>query len=212
MLMRFLPTAEGKSRRLVLLTYTYAAVVSSILAVISLAAIKIFASPTSPLHLDIFQSTAFVLAVAATAIFTIQDSVLVGLRRAVWVPAENGAFGVAKIGTLFVLAPIRSAFALFGAWMIPLTLTIPVISTFLFYRFLPAATRRRRAAPSSRRMAPLGREMRSKITRFTVGDATGGLFTQAWMYLLPVVITVTLGASINAVYFTSFLFRVLSTR
>jgi O-antigen/teichoic acid export membrane protein len=204
--MRFLPTAEGKSRRLVLLTYTFAAIVSSILATISLVGVKILASRNSPLRLDMVESTAFVLAVAATAIFTIQDSVLVGLRRAVWVPAENGAFGVAKIGTLFVLAPIRSAFALFSAWMIPLTLTIPVISAVLFHRFLPPASRRRRAAPASKRMAPLGREMRSKITRFTVGDATGGLFTQAWMYLLPVVITAMLGAPINALYFTSFLF------
>jgi O-antigen/teichoic acid export membrane protein len=39
-----------------------------------------------------------------------------------------------------------------------------------------------------------------------MGDATGGLFTQAWMYLLPVIITASLGASVNALYFTSFLF------
>ena len=198
MLMRFLPTAEGKSRRLVLLAYAYAASVSALLAAISLVGVKIFASPTSPLRLDTLQSTLFVGAVSATAIFTIQDSVLIGLRRAVWVPPENGAFGVAKIGLLFAL-PVRSAFALYSAWMIPLTLTIPVISAVLFQRFLPTASRRRRARL-------LGREMRSKLIRFTIGDATGGLFTQAWMYLLPVIITATLGASVNALYFTSFLF------
>lgn len=206
MLMRFLPTAKGKSRRLVLLTYTYAASVSALLAAISLVGVKTFASPTSPLRLDTIQSTAFVLAVAATAIFTIQDSVLIGLRRTMWVPAENGAFGIAKIGTLFVLAPVRSAFALFGAWMIPLTLTIPVISTVLFHRFLPKASRRRSPAFLGRRAALLGREMRSTIIRFTIGDATGGLFTQAWIYLLPIIITASLGASVNALYFTSFLF------
>jgi O-antigen/teichoic acid export membrane protein len=206
MLMRFLPTAEGKSRRLVLLTYSYVASASALLAAISLVGVRIFASPTSPLRLDTIQSIAFIFAVSATAIFTIQDSVLIGLRRAVWVPAENGAFGVAKIGILFVLAPMRSAFALFSAWMIPLTLTIPVISAVLFRRFLPQASRRRRAALLGRRAALLGREMRSKIIRFSVGDAAGGLFTQTWMYLLPVVITASLGASVNALYFTSFLF------
>jgi len=205
MLMRFLPTAEGKSRRLVLLTYAYAATVSAVLAAISLVGIRFFASPTSPLRLSTVESTAFVMAVAATAIFTIQDSVLVGVRRAVWVPAENGAFGLAKIGVLFVLAPARNAFALFGAWMIPLTLTIPVISAVLFHKFLPEASRHRRAL-QSRRWALLGREMRSGIIRFAIGDATGGLFTQAWMYLLPVIITASLGPSLNALYFTSFLF------
>jgi O-antigen/teichoic acid export membrane protein len=48
--------------------------------------------------------------------------------------------------------------------------------------------------------------MRSGIIRFAIGDATGGLFTQAWMYLLPVIITASLGPSLNALYFTSFLF------
>lgn len=199
MLMRFLPKAGGKSRRLVLSTYIFAATASALLAVMSLIAIDIFASADSRLRLDIIESAALVLAVAATAIFTIEDSVLVGLRRAAWVPAENGAFGVAKICILFVLAPFGTAFALFGAWMIPLTLTVPVISVVLFGRFLPAASK-------IRRRARLGRDARSKIIRFAVGDATGNLFTQAWTYLLPILIAASLGASINALFFTSFLF------
>ena len=155
MLMRFLPKAGGKSRRLVLTTYVFAASASALLAVLSLAVIKIFASPTSPLRLTQFNQPALVLAAAAMAIFTIEDNVLVGLRRAVWVPVENGAFGIAKIVTLFMLAPIGTAFALFSAWMIPLTLTIPVISAVLFFRFLPSASR-------PRRTAHLGPEFRSE--------------------------------------------------
>ncbi len=199
MLMRFLPMAGGKSRRLVMATYVFAASTSAMLALISLIAIKIFASPTSPLRLGIVQSMAFVLAVVSTAIFTIEDNVLVGLRRAVWVPVENGAFGVAKICALFILAAVGTAFALFSAWMIPLTLTISVISIMLFSRFLPSASK-------PRHTAHLGRELRSKIIRFAIGDAAGGLFTQAWTYLLPVLIAATLGASVNALFYTSFLF------
>lgn len=199
MLMRFLPRARGRSRKLVLTTYAYAAGASGLLAAISLVGVRIFASRASPLRLDTIESVALVLAVTATAIFTIQDSVLIGLRRAVWVPVENGSFGVAKIGLLFVLAPLGTAFAVFSAWMIPLTLTIPVISAALFLRFLPKAPRFGRAVS-------LGRRMRAKIVRFTVGDATGGLFTQAWTNLLPVIITASLGPRANALFFTSFLF------
>ena len=199
MLMRFLPNAGGKSRRLVLAAYTCAAGASAILAIISMIGIRIFSSATSPLRLDTVQSAVLVLAAMAVAIFAIEDNVLVGLRRAVWVPAENGAFGVAKIVTLFLLAPVGTAFALFGAWMIPLTLTIPIISTVLFFRFLPPASK-------PRRMAQLGPRMRSRIIRFAVGDATGGLFTQTWTYLLPILIVATLGASANALFYTSFLF------
>jgi O-antigen/teichoic acid export membrane protein len=199
MLMRFLPQAGGKSRRLVLAAYVFAASASALLALISLTAIKIFASPGSPLRLDPAQSAVFVLAVAATAIFTIEDNVLVALRRAVWVPVENGSFGIAKIAVLFALAPIGTAFALYSAWMIPLTLTIPVISAVLFFKFLPPASR-------PRHTTRLGRPARSVIIRFAAGDATGGLFTQAWTYLLPVLITALLGASVNALFYTSFLF------
>lgn len=199
MLMRFLPRAGGKSRRLVLLTYTYAATASALLAAICLIGIRYLASPASPLRLDTIQSTLFVLAVAATTIFVIQDSVLVAVRQALWVPAENGSFGIAKIALLFVLAPAGTAFAVFGAWMIPLTLTIPIISAVLFFRFLPRSS-------SSRGAAVLGRRARSKMTRFAIGDAAGGLFNQAWLYLPPVIITASLGASVNALYYISFLF------
>jgi O-antigen/teichoic acid export membrane protein len=199
MLMRFLPNAGGKSRRLVLGTYTCAVGTSAILAITSMIGIRIFSSATSPLRLNTFQSAVLVLAAMAMAIFAIEDNVLVGLRRAVWVPAENGAFGVAKIVALFLLAPVGTAFALFGAWMIPLTLMIPIISTVLFFRFLPPASK-------PRRMAKLGPRMRSRIIRFAVGDATGGLFTQTWTYFLPVLIVATLGASANALFYTSFLF------
>lgn len=199
MLMRFLPRAGGKSRRLVLLTYTYAAAVSALLGALALIVIRHFASVRSPLHLGTIESIAFVLAVAATAIFTIQDSVLIAVRQTVWIPVENGSFGAAKIAILFVFAPLSSAFAVFGAWMIPLTLTIPIISAVLFFKFLPGRTFTRHATV-------LGRRARSKMIRFAIGDATGGLFTQAWTYLPPVIITASLGASVNALYYISFLF------
>jgi hypothetical protein len=91
MLMRFLPSAAGKSRRLVLGTYACAAGAAAFLALAAMAGIRLCASPASPLRLGGLQSAALVLAAAAMAIFTIEDNVLVGLRRAVWVPVENGS-------------------------------------------------------------------------------------------------------------------------
>jgi O-antigen/teichoic acid export membrane protein len=199
MLMRFLPTAGEKSRRLVLASYVFAGGVSALLAAVSLMGVKALASPASPLRLDAVQSAVFVMAVVSTVIFTIEDNVLVGLRRAFWVPVENGGFAVAKIGALYLLAPIGTGFALFGAWIIPLILTISAISIVLFRRFLPRA-------PRPRRTGHLGFELRSQIIHFAIGDAAGGLFTQAWTYLLPVLIAAILGAPVNALFYTSFLF------
>jgi O-antigen/teichoic acid export membrane protein len=204
MLMRFLPRTGVKSRRLTGLTYVFAAVVSGLLATACLLGLRHFAAPHSALRLNLLQSLLFAGSVAATAIFVIQDSVLIAVRQAIWIPIENGTFGVAKIALLFVFAPIGTAFAVFGAWMIPLTLTIPVISAVLFFRFLPRPERPPAGLP--RRVTQLGRRARSKMIRFATGDAFGGLFTQAWTYLPPVIITALLGASVNALYYISFLF------
>src|SRR6202012_1061357 len=106
-------------------------------------------------------------------IFTVEDSVLISLRRAIWVPAENGAFGIAKIGMLFVFAPLGTAIALFGAWMIPVTCTIAIISALLFRWLMPLT-------PGLPREVHPEQEFRSIIFRFAMGDAAGGLFTQAW--------------------------------
>ena len=152
---------------------------SALLAITALAFVNFFASSSSPLRLSLVQSAVFVLAVAATAIFTIEDSVLVGLRRAAWVPVENSAFGVAKIAILFALAPIGTAFALYSSWMIPLTLTIPIISAVLFYRFLPGASTPRRAAHLGRRVPVTYHPLRN-------WRRGGGLLRRLWTYLLPV--------------------------
>ncbi|HEY0717214.1 MAG TPA: hypothetical protein VGD68_06320, partial [Streptosporangiaceae bacterium] len=199
MLMRFLPRAGLKSRRLTGLTYAFAAVVSGLLAAACLAGIRHFAPPHSALRLNLLQSLLFAGSVAATAIFVIQDSVLIAVRQTIWIPIENGTFGIAKIILLFVFAPLGTAFAVFGAWMIPLTLTIPVISAVLFFRFLPRPERPPPGLP--RRVTQLGRRARSKMMRFATGDAFGGLFTQAWTYLPPVIITPLLGAPVNALYY-----------
>ena len=43
----------------------------------------------------------FVLGTGFWVLFLLEDSVLVGLRLASWVPAENGAFGLLKVALLF---------------------------------------------------------------------------------------------------------------
>ena len=49
----------------------------------------------------------FVVAVAVWAVFILQDNVLVGLRTATWVPVENLAYAVAKLGGLVMIAVDR---------------------------------------------------------------------------------------------------------
>jgi O-antigen/teichoic acid export membrane protein len=45
-----------------------------------------------------------------------------------------------------------------------------------------------------------------QIRRFLVGDVSAGLFTQAWTYLLPVIVIAVLGAKENAIFYSAFAF------
>src|ERR1044071_9215002 len=101
-LVRYLPVAGSSTRRLV--SRSYAITVSLALAFGLLAALT--TGVWSP-KLNFLSSDGwligFVLATGATTIFTLQDSVLTGLRAAKWIPLENSLYALAKLLLLVVL-------------------------------------------------------------------------------------------------------------
>ena len=199
MLMRFLPQAGARSRRLVLTSYGIACGSSLLITLFAGIGVAMFTSRNSPLRLSPLEAALFSASVAATVVFTLQDSVLIAVRKTGWIPIENGGFGVAKILLLVAFVAISGWQAIFASWMLPLALTIPLITWLLFGRLLP-----RRHADSARR--PIAAETKRQIAHFVLGDASAGIFTQAWTYLLPVIVTATLGARQDALFYTAFLF------
>lgn len=72
---------------------------------------------------------AFVLFVVATAgwtLFTLQDAVMIGLRRSTWVPVQNAAFSALKVVALFVAAALGAAAGagILLAWVVPMFLVL----------------------------------------------------------------------------------------
>ncbi|MEN3309809.1 MAG: hypothetical protein V7603_6011 [Micromonosporaceae bacterium] len=191
--MRFLPVAGWRSRQLVIGAYAFAAGTSALLAAVVLA---VFAPAGSPLHVGGPAAAGLVLAAAGTAVFALQDSVLTGLRRGIWIPVENALFGLAKIVLLVVLASRATATAILSSWMVPMLAVIPLVNALLFGRFLPSRRAGTQPHPSL---------TRGSITRFVAGDAVAGLFSQAWAYLLPVVVAAALGTVANAHFYVAFL-------
>ena len=194
LVMRYLPTAGNRSGRLVLRVYLVSVALAFGVAAVSLLVVQAVGSADSVLRLSGWEVAVFLASVVATVIFTLQDTVLVALRKAAWVPVENGLFGVAKIVLLGFMAAAGTAFALYGAWMIPLALTIPIVSLALW-----VLIRRRSQSEGSL-------PARSVLVRFAAADAAGGLFTQGWTYLLPVIVASRIGPSQNALYYAAFLF------
>jgi O-antigen/teichoic acid export membrane protein len=200
MLMRFLPDAHERSRQLVLITYGVACASAVALTIVGAIAISLLMPASSALRLPPVAAALFIASVAATVLFTLQDSVLVAVRKTGWIPVENGAFGVAKLVLLVALVPFAGWSAIFASWMLPLAATVPVISWLLFRRVLP----RRNTAGVV--LPPLRGSTKRQIRHFVLGDASAGLFTQTWTYLLPVIIAGALGAKVNALFYASFLF------
>jgi O-antigen/teichoic acid export membrane protein len=190
-LMRFLPNAGSGARCLTRRVYAVGTLGAGVLALIAIIATRLASTPRSTLYLPVWQAIFFVIAAAAWSIFNLQDSALIALKRTGWVIWENAGYGIVKILLLFVAAASPSAFGIFGSWAAPL-IPIVIIMNLLIFRALP-----RHSSTKYERVAGL--------RRYVVGDAGAGLLQQAWIYLLPVLITVRLGSTSNAQFYVCFL-------
>ncbi len=199
MLMRFLPQAGARSRQLVLVTYAIACAASLLLAILAGVGVAFLTGPNSPLRVSALDGAIFAASVAATVVFTLQDSVLIAVRRTGWIPIENAGFGIVKLVMLVALAGFSGWGAIFASWMLPLVATLPLITWLLFGWLLP---RRTHEQP----LGPIRSGTKRQIRSFVLGDASAGIFTQTWTYMLPVIVTGALGASQNAIFYAAFLF------
>lgn len=192
-LLRFVPVAGSAARRLVAGGYG-AVALSSVLV----GAVFAFGAPLwAPNLVEAFGRTRvlvfFVVAVPLWAIFTVQDSVLTGIRRATVVPVENLAFSVLKIGllavaTVVVVLPGGVAVS----WVAATGVAVGAVTVWLFARGLPAHAR---AGAAQTEPVTVG-----AVVRFVRADYTGGILWQAAQFGLPLLVLARLGAEQAAVY------------
>ncbi len=173
-LVRYLPVAGRSTRRLV--SRSYATTFSLALAFGLLAALS--SSVWSP-KLSFLSGggwlVGFVLACGATTIFTLQDSVLTGLKAAKWIPLENSLYALAKLLLLVVLATTLTGSGPFVAWTAPLAFAVVVVNYLIFKRLIPAA-------PSE------GSLDRDKLLSMATGNYAGKLFTLAANLYMPIMV------------------------
>jgi O-antigen/teichoic acid export membrane protein len=134
-LLRYVPVAGRAQTRLVRLSYAAAIAIALVATGIFLAGFANLAGlgilTESPLTILLFAAS-----IVFWVIFSLQDPVLIGLRRAGWVPIENATFGAIKAVLLVALAASASAWAILGAWVLGLIGLVLVINVALFGRLL----------------------------------------------------------------------------
>ena len=189
-LLRFVPTAGPNTRILIIRSYAVAATSSVIAGTIFLAGLRVWTPDLLFLRGSAGAIIVFLATLAAWSVFVLQDSVLIGLGRADWVPIENVAFAVVKIGLLVSLVAISPNWGVFVSWTIPTFVLIAAVNTGIFRVFL------RRVRPSGLQAAPF-----RSVIRFSLADQVATLLWIATIDGLPLLVLRRSGTSGAAYYY-----------
>jgi O-antigen/teichoic acid export membrane protein len=192
-LTRFIPTAGRDTTRLIVASYGVSALMSATVATVFVVGAGIWAPQVRSLVQTPEAAAWFVAATVAWSVFSLQDAVLTGLRRTVWVPVENTIFAVVKILGLLALAGSLAGAGIYVSWTVPAVLSIVPINLMIFRWFLPSHVARHGDAE------PEGSAR--QIARYLAFDFAGSLLVSASSSLLPLIVLATVGATASAYYY-----------
>jgi O-antigen/teichoic acid export membrane protein len=133
-----------------------------------------------------------VISTVGWCLFTVQDSVLTALGRAVLVPVENGAFSLAKLALLAVAVGALPVYGIFVSWTAGMLASVVVVNGFIF-------TRLARGVPARAGSPPLALRD-SGFRRYFAADYACSVAWVSATALMPVVITAVAGATTIAYY------------
>lgn len=191
-LIRFLPRAGRTSQSLVRSAYG----ISAGLAVLGSTAVMTYCTlvlpESDPLHVSLPFAGWFVLSTTLWSLFTLQDATLTGLRSAIWIPLENGIYGIVKLVLLVIVAQTSLADGVFTSWTLPVLALLVPITLLVFRRLLP----RHAEESAADQKPPTSRVLRS----YMAGDYTGQVFNQLASTFLPVLVVSQLGPEAGAYF------------
>jgi O-antigen/teichoic acid export membrane protein len=125
LLNRFLPAAE--SRRATMIRQTSVLAIAYAIA-LALGFVALAPRIAPALHEYLKEPLSilwFVLAAAFWTLFSLQDSVLIGLNRSILIPLKNSLYGLSKLGMLAPLAgTVMLGSGIFAAWTLPLPIFV----------------------------------------------------------------------------------------
>jgi O-antigen/teichoic acid export membrane protein len=189
---RFIPKTGKHTVAVVAFTYLVTSAVIAVLAVALLVTLHWLGGPTYDLLREPHTRMWFIAAAVAASVVTVQDSVLTGLRAAVWVPVWNAAFAVSKIVLLVVLAHFMPQSGVFFSWIVPMIVVMFPVNLLIFGRLLP-----RHVRASTHKVELTGAE----IGRFFAADYLGALVLYGTMFLVPVLVASRVAPHTYAYFF-----------
>jgi O-antigen/teichoic acid export membrane protein len=191
---RYVPRAGRGTGPLVRRAYAFSSLVVCLASVAFLFTLDLWGPSYAPLG-GLAAGAVFTASCVGWALLTLQDGVLTGLRRAVWVPVGNTVFSVGKLLLLVVFAGALPVLGIFVSWAVAIALSVLPLGWMVFRRLIP-----RQAAADHDREPPSLRD----IGRFLAGDSVGSLFSLAMINLLPVMVAVSFDAAHNGFFYIAY--------
>jgi O-antigen/teichoic acid export membrane protein len=192
-MVRFIPVAGRATLRLV--GYVY--LVTSMFAAIAGLVFGISAGAWSPTLRFLSQHpvwlSLFVISTLAWCIFSLQDSVMTGLRQPVWILVENGVCGLVKIVLLMIFVTRMPDYGIFASWLISITLSLFPVNALIFRRLIPIHAR-----ADSVQQQPVHLH---QVLRYVSGNYPAWLFYLASTTLLPIIVADQIGARASAYFY-----------
>jgi O-antigen/teichoic acid export membrane protein len=194
---RFLPSLREGTARMLVRAYGVSAAAALIGGLLFVLVAPRISHELGFLTDDWRLGALFAIGLVAWGWFALQDSALTAVRRAVWVPVENGAFGLLKLAGLPLFLALGATDGVFLAWTLPVLILLVPVNVFLFRVAIPEHLRSYRPAGS----ALLARLGRRGLVRFLAQDYGATVLALAPTAILPVLIVALLGAGANAYFF-----------
>ena len=202
-IVRFLPESGDRTLARVVCAYAAAAGLAACAALVFILGVTWWTPPLRFLRFDGSLQAWFVFSTVAWCLFTIQDSVLTALGRAIWVPVENAVFSVLKIALLVAAATALPRYGIFVSWTIAMLVSVAGVNLLIFTRLM---------RPSRlRRCDPVDVRNRAFVRYFAANYAC----SVAWLsslYLMPLIVTAVAGATTNAYWALAFTGTALAVR
>ncbi|MDQ0942971.1 lipopolysaccharide biosynthesis protein [Streptomyces sp. V1I1] len=191
---RYVPRAGRATGPLVWRAYAVSSLVVCLASATFLLTLDLWGPSYAPLG-GVSAGLLFTASCVGWALLTLQDGVLTGLRKAVWVPVGNAVFSIGKLLLLAVFATALPVLGIFVSWAAAIALSVLPLGWLIFRRLIP------RQATADRHRELL--RMRD-IGRFLAGDSVGSLFSLAMINLLPVMVAVRFDAAHNGFFYIAY--------
>ena len=188
-LSRFLPLARRRTRKMILLGY---GIITGSTWLLGFGFVYLGFGHNFLPH-DATSIVTFVITIMVFSIFTLQDVVLIAMRKSSWVLIENLLVAVARLALLPVFLTYGKEVGVIGAWTLPMLGAVVTINVVIFRQLVPE----KEAMGSDTGLLPTQRQM----VNFGVAEFFSGIVSTAAALIPPVLVAAKLGATASAVFY-----------